>query len=395
MPPKPRGLAASRSKKVIPVETVVRTAPLDEDHLSISDLVELRQSALELLHPPNSAAAADDESKTEVEREDEARGLLRGILHACQALLTLVESTRPTVAELQTETATSEGSLHMALGLTGLVAKGQLLYLQASALHELSAILPSPPSALASSSAAGDRGGSKKKRKLDSNEPVSALDWVELALEKYEIAAAELERAAGQQTSRWLAITRAEWSRALCDRAALELNVKEPGPVAGKYMDAAQAQLQEIASQRGVSTVDEPECDVETSLLRSYAALLALIEAFPTLSTRPLDAITFINTSLALPHLFDIQSTDSLTLAEDVQRRAYDVVALQGDCKMVEFILREEEIEDKYRPEQEDEDEDAEPTDLPDEEDVRAAKLIGESSRVISFLVTGYALLTR
>lgn len=367
MPPKPRGLAASRKAASVsapapPTPAVIRTAPVDADHLTIHDLYELRSSALELLQDATLEDGAED-----------ARGLLRGILHACESLSTFLVTAKEEEIELV-----------KALGLQEDCAKGQLAYLQAFALHELASILPGPVSVVASSSAAGEGGG--KRRKVDVNEPVTAEAWLDLALIKYDLAVDELKKVNG--AGRWLCLSQGEFARALCDRAVIdslaEAHYKEPER-AEKAADLLISCVGGLVGNK-VLKEDEIECDVEGSILRSLASILSSFDEirWENLFGPILVLCNCIESTASTPDLFDILPTESTT-PDEILRRTFDVAMLMADAKAVEFKALESIVEDKYRPEDSCDYDGAEPgfdevdfLPLPDEEDVRHAIVVGE-----------------
>lgn len=184
--------------------------PLDEDFLSILDLFELRSSALEACHlASHDMDDEDDEDDARGEagvegqkKREEARGLLRGILHGCEPLLAML-------ADHRIKSTTPEGSADAdeqqqrvvklrALGLSPrypLRSESYLAYLQAVSLHELASVLDKQePIDLAAGGVQNllksDRGGkTQKKRKVqDLNEPTNPGEWLDESLNKYERA---------------------------------------------------------------------------------------------------------------------------------------------------------------------------------------------------------------
>ncbi|GAA5993545.1 hypothetical protein JCM10908_000642 [Rhodotorula pacifica] len=139
------------------------TMPLDEDALTVPDLFELASRVLELVYPfPTSLRP---EGAPEV--EDDARNLLRGILHGCDVLEPYVGARR---GEMEQDKLA-------ALGLAEAdVARSHLLYLQAFSLRHLGEMFV-PPAAVSVSGS--------KRRKIDLREPQSRDEWFEAAGERF------------------------------------------------------------------------------------------------------------------------------------------------------------------------------------------------------------------
>lgn len=226
MPPK--GLAASRKAKSVqkkPAETEDETIA-DEAALTIGDLFELRQTALEIfMH-----ASPRDE-----DRFEEARGVLRGILHGCDGLRKLDEA----------------HELAESLGLKREDAKVRLDYLEAFALHGLGLIVPAIPSAA--------RITGSKKRKLDPREPTTPVQWFTEAVERYEAALAKAEGALRQAIE-------LDFARCRIDLAAgtnalnAALKVVQAVQAEDDMVDVAQtAALAERQLVDGIDRLDEPQ----------------------------------------------------------------------------------------------------------------------------------------
>lgn len=373
MPPKPRGLAASRKRAAVESveptvepEAVVRTFPLDEDSLTLSDLFELKQTITNLLLTSGTEG--------EAERQEEARGLMRGILHAAQGL----HASLP--APASTSTLSSDTGAHLnALGLLSPLAAAKLAYLQAFALHEMSSILPPPLSAVSISSAAVGVEGPSKKRKVDPSEPTSAVEWLELASLKYGSARESLPEGGA-----WAGVIDIELSRALADRAVIALLGDREGEEGRTLLDQTQKQF-----QRAISTLstdvppipDEEEDlpDVAASLLRFLSIFIPFIEDFADPTHYSLDA------RLASLALVGTAVGSSVLAGEKKPLRRVDIAIVKADLVMAEFSMREVAVTEKYRQVVEEEeaaedDEDVVP--LPDAEDVREARDVGRKGEL-------------
>ena len=368
MPPKPRGLAASRKRAAVEPavpavepEEVVRTFPLDEDSLTLSNLFELRQTITNLLLTPGQEG--------EAERQEEARGLIRGILHAAQGL----HAALPTLASTSTLTPDAEAHLN-ALGLLSPLAAAKLAYLQAFALHEMSSILPPPLSVVSVSSAAIGADGPSKKRKVDPSEPTSAVEWLELASLKYESARESLPR-----VGVWEALIDIELARALADRAVIALLGDRQSEEGKTLFGETEKQfLQAIIALAVVTTTpptaeeEEDLPDVAASLLRFLSIFIPFVEDFanPTSLAARLASVGFVGIALG----------SSLLSGETTPLRRVDIAIVKADFLMAQFSMREVGVTEKYREivEEEEETEDDEAVvPLPDAEDVREARESG------------------
>lgn len=179
MPPKPKGLKAS--KRAAPFDPSAApepttgpalnkegTMPLDEDALTVADLFELASRVLEILYPFPTSLRFEPVEPAESGAED-ARNLLRGILHGCDVL-------EPYLSDQDRRAEMDQDKLD-ALGLADAgVAAVQVRYLQAFALRHLGELFqPAPPVAVVAGS---------KRRKVDLREPQSASEWFEAAEER-------------------------------------------------------------------------------------------------------------------------------------------------------------------------------------------------------------------
>ncbi|BGP57339.1 hypothetical protein JCM8202_002715 [Rhodotorula sphaerocarpa] len=191
MAPKPKGLKASAKRAAPsaaasagPALNAERTMPLDEDALTVFDLFELRTRVHELLYPHPTSLRCEP---LEPGHPDDARNLLRGILHGCDMLEPCLQPDR------RTDMPTDKFA---ALGL-GDPAQGaaHLYYLQASALRQLGDLFVDPaallaasgPSHAAAAAAAAVGGGpAAKRRKVDLREPQTAQEWFDVAESRLE-----------------------------------------------------------------------------------------------------------------------------------------------------------------------------------------------------------------
>ncbi|KAK4697424.1 hypothetical protein P7C70_g8213, partial [Phenoliferia sp. Uapishka_3] len=405
MAPKPRGLKASSRKLKAPAKqpqpspppgdssdaASTRTFPLDEDALTLSDLFELRlnSQALLLTSSPTS------------DTQEEARGLLRGILHGCDSLLSFFASVtssnsssffkNPHPAMTSTDDGLDERV--KALGLKRRTAPAQVAYLQAFALHELASILPPPPTVAEATVAIGG-----KKRKIDLREPTKPFEWLDEALERYEVAS-ECTASFGAtvnttaESVHWATLLASDWARAKSDRAVLDFLAGDVDK-AKSHLERTPAGLASAVTNWGSykstlqsSSEDEnrewedDRGDPSAALLRSLAAFLAVADGF--LGQAGLNEIRTVKEAAENVAL-------ELTIGGDldqvaVDRRQLEVEILRGDAAMAEFILLAEAVEDKYRPmedgeDEEDEEDEGDVVPLPDVEDVREARQAGQKT---------------
>lgn len=367
MPPRPRGLAAVRkagpAPAPVPVPAVERTYPLDQDILTVSDLFELRMSAAELLAPDKPLTDGEDP-------QEDARGLLRGILHGCSTLAGFLPS------ESTTTDAPDVTARLTALGLLKPLASHKLAFLQAYALHEMAAVLPAPTSLASRSSAAGE--GSSKRRKLDPAEPTRAVDWLDRCLASYAVTLVDMP-----ESPKWRALFNIEWARALVDRAVVDLLLR--ALEAGRpYLLQAQEHLVEalaaLEAYEPTSIVDDEEdCDVSLALVRFLSAFVPAVDSFATVETltaslESLSVATAVLTTqcLQMDAEEDFWDTDGAPMTE------MDVGMLRAEVQLAGLAIREMAVTEKYRN-VDDEPEDDEETPLPESEDVIASRVVGKA----------------
>lgn len=359
-------------------ENVERTMPLDEDHLSIADLFELRNSALALI-----SAGAD----LTPEKQDEARGLLRGILHGAEALFV--------VFPLDTEHDDEEydEDKFEALGLNDEWAHSFLFYLEAFALQELSALIP-PPEPLAHAAIASTQG--KKKRKVDLEEPQTPAEWMDEARAKYDEA---FDRLTDTRDSTFFHVVLS------CD--SLRLNA-ERGLVALMNGDDKRAK-QELLGTRddqgvagrllwvyeglggldgsGLESEDINEwvvefCDPVLTWLRANSSAIELIEAFDTVPVKKrLEVLDEV-----LKYLKEggkcVTGSNRNAEATLYNSWAFQLAVVTADAELAKFVILEDGIETKYRPDAEDEEGDDIALLPVDAEDVKAVKATAVKGRL-------------
>lgn len=376
MPPKPRGLKASKAKAAfVPdeptddstsssSEPTVRTYPHDEDALTLQDLFTLRLSALAAL------------ALNTAEAQDEARGLLRGILHGCDGLSTLLASTPS--EELETDRME-------ALGLSSPRAKSELAYLQAWSLYSLSTILPPPsrPSALASSSAVTE---GSKKRKVDLSEPTTEEEWLDGAIERYSVALSAARELADE--GMWTTLLLCGQLQSHIKRSGLHFDAEEESK-GRETLEGILAEfvpsLTELVDTSLTSHKDDTEYlsdfverhgALDVAVLAALRSMVSLVDFYREIGMEEraevLEDVSAYLPSLALVHV-----------GEEEGGLEVDIVG--ADAAMALFVLREEEVEETFRPDEEGEeeyeedDEDADVKPLPlDDEMVIWAKEKGE-----------------
>lgn len=434
---KPSGLAASRKKQKIavvgsaptPPPTSSSTAsplPLDSDSLTLSDCFELQNSALVLL-----------EGERSDEVDEEASGLLRGILHAVSGLENYMKlergesrdgavaeggiSTGAVAAEITTEVEVEgEGPITpptlIDLGIVSPLSYRQLVYLQAFALHNLAAILPPAPSikgVLASRIASSSSSTSSlKKRKLNADEPNDPVEWLEAAMASYSIAiegiqsfrSVELGTATEENTCMWHLFILSEFMRCASDlrrrtskvapssRSSTSKAHWERFPsAAGTYISYIPTLIKEIPVpvEASAHSNDDDETSIPLSIPRVLSTLLSSISDVSTAIECDYDSQYSPDRGVLFRQLGTI--VESLSVFPQIE-----LPRLMRLCevKLAEFTIMEEKVEETYRPDDEDdsdneepEEEDEMPEDLPDEPLVRLTKELGEEGEASCYLV--------
>lgn len=391
MPPKtkPRGLKASKGAvpfvpEAAPVNTPSdRTLPADKDALTLADLFHLRRSALDILLLPDSTA----------EQQEEARGLLRGILHGCELLTTLLPSEEDDdVDQSESEPDTSKEQnpdLARALGLRYLRARCSIHWLQAFALHELSSTLrpPEPLSTAAVSSAAT---GGAKKRKVDLSEPTSPEEWLDEALERYATANEEMYQ---EEPALFLVAFYCDYVRALGERARMHLAKGEGEDVAElveKMRFNLENQIESIFNQmqslghafatvKGICGFEGKYGEVWPAFLRATSLLVSLVDGAEE-SGRPQERCQHLAEVIDWFEEGDLREDHDWVDTAGREKVKVEIAILVADASLARFMIRDDEVEQTFRPEAEDVDEEGEGEviPLPDNEEVRVAKTLGE-----------------
>ncbi|GAA5893142.1 hypothetical protein JCM6882_003896 [Rhodosporidiobolus microsporus] len=424
MPPKPKGLKASSLKRPaafdpsaaapspdVPIPSTSAapalnkegTAPLDDDALTLFDLFELRTNVSEVLYPfPHSLAVECDP-----DRADEARSLLRGILHGCAVLEPFVVQTRGEEDEGEegegerTEQKVEkrrkdlgEGKVK-ALGLDEILCEGWIVALQLFALHHLAELFEEPESVAVSAVAksVGSSSSSNKRRKVDVREPKTRLEWLEAAYDRarllWDVIIADYGDTLDDRhdnMQRASAFLQGEYSRT-ATAYARELLLQNTDAAA---QTAAQVVQHKLAWATTDWIVDEgwgleaeiagglEECaegildadDAFLAQIRAWSAWVALLEAHPGAfgsdgAAAAAAAVSELNTVAKGLDAFKKQwlaegcaseTDDKLVEAGHKDkvpqwRFLLDVVA--ADARGAKFILVEEAVEEKYRPEEE------------------------------------------
>ncbi|GAA5924124.1 hypothetical protein JCM1841_004580 [Sporobolomyces salmonicolor] len=421
MAPKPKGLKASKRAAPFDPSTTVdesaaststpaasnpeRTYPLDEDALTLADLFELRSSVVDILYPfPNSLSLAH----ADPDRFDEARSLLRGILHGCAVLeqfveprsyhlLREVDETGPKSLEAVRKRMQEAGQEKLkALGLNDEFTEGMILYLQGWALQHLGEIFEKPEEALRAGAIKSATGS--KKRKIDVNEPHSKEGWLEAAFERFDLLF-ELALASYSQDLRdeccFVALINA-------GHVDCKVSLAEAYYEAGKDDEATKvapkSRCRDLSNFIEVAWgIDHHDAYIDEHLnsgdavlaqLRAWSKYIAFVEAHP--SAEPAKAVAELKDGIALLKLMDRHFSTASERSNDDEKKALplwtflrDVVAT--DARLARFILLEDVVESTYRPdageEDDEEDEEAEVKPLPlDAKEVVEAKQAGEEA---------------
>lgn len=443
MAPKPKGLKAS-AKRAAPTEmpapsgpalNAEKTMPLDEDALTLADLFELRANVLDILYPyPTSLTLSD----MDYDRADDARNLLRGILHGCAVLEPFVEeqgageyreeSTKGprSYEEVQKKRKEAGEDKLEALGLgsQATLVEGQLLFLQGFALHYLGVLFEPADDAHKPSAVKNAQG--TKKRKVDLREPQTREAWLEAAHKRLELlvdgvlAANEWHDMFGEdikeESSRMtlISLMEAEYAHCVVDLADALF-------AAGRAEDAQRLPVCQSPHWNPLSTsiflLDHPHVsqdDAVLAWLRTFSAWAPLAERQPGETRgayalgRIISSVDRIRRDLNQPAGVELPAekedddeededdrirehpwvcmSDESREREPFWRFLMDVV--EADCLASQFILLEDAVEAKFRPDAGDEadDDDAEVTPLPlDADEVKRAKDASEkgASRVL------------
>ncbi|GAA5822080.1 hypothetical protein JCM3770_007010 [Rhodotorula araucariae] len=420
MPKKPKGLKASKRAAPFDPSTVAndtsastsvelnkeQTAPLDDDALTVADLFELRTTVLEILYPFPTSTTLDD---ADPDRLDEARSLLRGILHGCAVLEPLSPKCEyswkgaPDDDELAAERSASEkrradlgDDKLAALGLDDDLAEGELLFLQGFALHYLGELFE-PPEQVASavrSNAAGT-----KRRKVDVREPQTRVGWYEAAYVRLErlydgvigddysntvvfgeddvsaivaIGTAQYWLTIARYTDELLGAAGSAGAGGADEPAALETLLGADWP---NYWDSPSFQDGLVP---GIDGRFYDFADSVLAFVRAAPARLALVEArAPGGPDAALDELARAAAALSK------YARDRLECDEH-KRWRFLVDAIRADVLAAKFLLLEDAVEAKFRPDADDDSEpedDSEVTPLPlDAPEVVAANQASEEA---------------
>ena len=343
MPPKPlgkpKGLKAS--KRAAPFDPAAATEttgpalnkegtmPLDEDALTVADLFELASRVLEILYPFPTSLRFEPVEPVDSGAED-ARNLLRGILHGCDVL-------EPYLNERDRRVEMEQDKLDaLGLGEAG-VAAVQLRYLQAFALRHLGELFqPAPPVAVVAGS---------KRRKVDLREPQSASEWFEVAEERLSDDVTTSDSI--------LAVLLA------AERAHL-LTVSSPSPDLSDLNDRLAAVIASLGSLDPVST-SPTSADVTDAWYAALRALTASVVALEGIrDPEALCAVTASSVDIPLCSSFEG------VVKPPIPTLGWLREVLMADVQLARFGIAEDWIEARYRADA-DEEEDGEVAALPDE----------------------------
>ena len=412
MPPKPKGLKAS--KRAAPVDPATlandtstnsavelnetKTAPLDDDALTFADLFELRTSVLEILYPFPTSLTLDD---ADPDRLDEARSFLRGILHGCAALEPLVTKCEEKMDDgpdpAREKRCADLGADKLdALGVSDQLAEGHLLFLQGFALHYLGELFEPPEQVVGAASAAVRNAAGSKRRKIDVREPQTRVEWIAAAYQRLDRLAQAVITDLYSNTSD--GDPRVEALVALA-RGQYWLTVaRYIDELSGSGADAAsednEEQLAELVEDDWASLWDSLEAfggyqpsnteghyhdfdDSFFAVARAAAARIALVEG--NVGGDRDSSLEELGTAVKAFERYK----DNVLDDDDLARHRFVVDVLIADTKAAKFLLLEEAVEAKFRPDADDapeeDDDDAEVTPLPlDVEEVVTAKKASE-----------------
>ncbi|GJN92290.1 hypothetical protein Rhopal_005320-T1 [Rhodotorula paludigena] len=420
MPPKPKGLKAS--KRAAPVDPATlandtsaaetqpklnkeQTMPLDEDALTLGDLFELRTSVLEILYPFPTSLSLED---ADPDRIDEARSFLRGILHGCAVLEPFVplsdygdlddeargDGSRDEENVSKRRADVAEDKLE-ALGVGTSwqqhLAEPSLWFLQSFALHYLGELFE-PPEEILKASAVKNAAGTKR-RKVDVREPQTREAWFDAAWSRLRLVVDGLFPAAweGADDADHLVIMslvaslyshcQARYVDALFGAGADDdaLDVEGEDAWFGWRYDCAGS-----GNSLGAESHYLGASDSIPAYLRAVTARIALLEArAPAGPEAAVEELAKGVKELHLygdSHLLELQDDDD---ALPLYRFLVDVCV--ADASAARFLLLEDAVEAKYRPDagDDDDDEEGEVTPLPlDADEVVAAKKAAEEATV-------------
>ncbi|BGP12101.1 hypothetical protein JCM10213_005208 [Rhodosporidiobolus nylandii] len=424
MPPKskPKGLKASKRAAPFDPSTVEssdapvaststgvelnkeQTMPLDEDCLTILDLFELRQSVLEILYPlPHSLALDPDPEKV-----DEARSFLRGILHGAAVLEPFVRQTVTFGEEDEDESSRSYDEVEKrrkdagedklrALGLADYLAEGYLLALQTFALHHLGLLFEAPEEAVKGATLARAAGGGGKRRKIDVREPKTKEEWLAAAFARAKPLWKQLIQGPYGESDydREVAYFHGEYAYAASsyavELAALEKDEEAEQAVEGIF--GGDDMLDEfgfgLMGDSGPATIEAG--DALLAQLRARSAYVALLEAHSGVFENAEGELwtcarQFTALAAQLSGEEEPDQWSPSAFKEEAPLWSFLAALLAADAKAARFILLEDAVEAKYRPEDssaedEGDEEEQEVKPLPmDAAEVKEAKKAGEEA---------------
>lgn len=355
--------------------------PLDEDHLSIMDLFELKSSAQAALDKPDN--------------EDEARNLLRGILHGVDTLrrfkpeTAIKEEEGPAAGKIGADAngPEIEEGKYEALGLSRRHADSELAFLQGFALYELASLIE-PVEHKALSTASGS-----KKRKVDPREPTDPAEWLDMACQKFRYASNGAVSSDGLDP--WFVLTVAWGKRCCYDRGLLALARDDLKKAVSSMNGDGQLAFSTgyIADFGGhdYASVLEMAGDPLGAVFEAYQTFFSLIEGLDQVDSQErLKALSVMTEPVV--QALDQYGTDPYANAGEYlssdnqnlpQQWLFNLISTAADAELTEFVILEEQLEAKYRPEEDDERDEDEIKPLPvDAEDVQHARKKGEAGEI-------------
>lgn len=372
MPPKPKGLKAS--KRAAPFDPSTgsdaasatastsaagagpalnkdKTMPLDEDALTVLDLFELRHRVLEILYPYPTSLRYDFGG--DPDRLEDARNLLRGILHGCDML-------EPFLSEPRRQEMDQDKLDALGLGDQGPAGR-HLRYLQAFSLRILGEFFE--PATVAVPVAG------TKKRKVDLREPQTAKEWFETADGRLS-SDDGVNDDADRIFSAVVAAEQAHLHAVSSASASIEA-LPDLASRVTTLLDHLESFGAKDEQESNATSLDSD--DAFYAAYRAITASLVALEAHRDPS-RLCDSET-LQVALCTVVLGERPSGP-----EGLMRWLSEVV--RADAELAQFGIAEDWIEDKYRASAEDEeaDEDDEVQPLPEEskEDVAKVAEMGE-----------------
>ncbi|KAI5474906.1 hypothetical protein MNV49_002300 [Pseudohyphozyma bogoriensis] len=237
-----------------------------------------------------------------------------------------------------------------------------------------------------------------KKRKVEAitndSEPKSQEAWLDLAIERYEVA-----------REWWMSIGGGEWAELEYERGI-------------KWVEDAFTELKYAHASMGgwLSMRTDGDCSYEgyeerwgplvPVALSAISTLVTVLETYPAaLDTKALDGVLenleegdylLVKPVGEAAPIGDEENGDhkdeAFVSSPEYQERVLEVELVKGDIKLLLFVEEERKIEEKYRPEEEGkEEEEDDVVPLPKAEDVKQAKknglkVIGTLQKTIGLL---------